>query len=355
MKKIAALTLVFLFLLIMGCAEAEDTGTQSIEPGVTGIVEGAPDAVEPEGISISLTGDIMFDKSVGAVFKSKGGDYIFEGYGKYLKESDMVFGNLETALSTIGQPMKDKEYTFRSSPQAAEALKQYNYTALSVANNHVLDFGPRAFIDTLKALENNGVRYSGGGYNRHEAEEGVFIEKNGIKVGFVAFTRVVPSVDWYAGTRKPGIIGAYKVHEAVVLDTIKSLKSQCDILVVSVHWGKEGSVTVRKEEVEIAHKMVDSGADIITGHHPHVVQPIEMYKGKPIFYSLGNFIFTTSHSELCNKTMVATVKVDKEKKIESVKIVPGIIKLGRPFPMEDKQRKEFIEYLNRMNINLKLE
>jgi poly-gamma-glutamate synthesis protein (capsule biosynthesis protein) len=104
----------------------------------------------------------------------------------------------------------------------------------------------------------------------------------------------------------------------------------------------------------IAKYVFDAGADIVMGHHPHVVQGFEMYKGKPVFYSLGNFIFTTSNYGICNKTVLATVRIGSQNNIESIHVVPGMIKSGRPFPMDEKQGSEFIESLNKLNINFKL-
>jgi len=304
-----------------------------------------------EKLTIALVGDIMFAGHVGDTLRTKGADYIFEGYGEHFKEADIAFANLETAISHRGQPMEDKEFTFRSSPLVAEALKKYNISAVSIANNHVLDYGYDAFEDTLTALENNGVKYSGGGRNKEEALKGTIIEKKGIKVGFIAFSRVVPVVDWYATDKKPGILGAYKVHEPEVLELIRGFKSKCDVLVVSVHWGKEGSLEARDAEIESARNMIDSGADIIMGHHPHVVQGIEIYKDKPIFYSLGNFIFTGSRFEDGNKTIMAKVRISSDKKVESIEVVPGIIKSGRPMPMDEESGRAFLEQMNRYNIN----
>lgn len=364
MKRLAALFAIILVLLFFGCA-GEDNQPGNVESSQANTPGSAPREMleqkeeseeenKEEELVLSFVGDMMFDKSVSGFIKSKGEDYVFQGYENYFKESDIVFGNLETSLSYRGEPIQDKEYIFRSSPKIIPFLKKHNFSALSIANNHVLDYGAAAFTDAMKVLKENGISYGGGGYNKQEASEGVVLEEKGLKIGFIAFTRVTPSVDWYAGAKKPGIIGAYKVHEAEVLSAVKNLKSKCDLLVVSLHWGKEGSTTVRKEEAELAHSLVDSGADVIMGHHPHVVQGIEIYKDKPIFYSLGNFFFTTSNSAICNKTIMATVRFDSTGGLKSVEAVPGIIKAGRPVPMEEAQKAEFIDQLNKMNINIKL-
>ena len=361
MKKHAALLALILILMFFGCSAADSGPENAQETQVDEIqsinIEEPKAGEQQEGqeeLVLSFVGDMMFDKSVAGFIKSKGEDYVFEGYKKHFMESDIVFGNLETAMSNKGEPMKDKQYTFRSSPKLASYMKKYNFSVVGIANNHILDYGPLAFTDTLKLLKENGISYAGGGYSKQEASQGVITEKKGTKIGFIAFTRVSPSVDWYAGAKKPGIIGAYKAHEAEVLEAVKRLEGECDILIVSLHWGKEGSVAVRKQEAELAHLLIDTGADVIMGHHPHVVQGMEMYKGKPIFYSLGNFFFTTSRAEICNKTMLVTVRYGNKGELKSIDAVPGKIGYGRPVPMEEAQKREFIDYLNKMNVDIKL-
>lgn len=356
MKKFPVIVIVMIVLLVIGCSGSDsirDIGSTGKEDPQGGMAQQTAGQEEQE-LVLSFAGDMMFDKSVAGFIKSKGADYVFQGYEKYLKSSDAVFGNLETALSSSGQPILDKEHTFRSDPQLADFLKKYNFTAMSLANNHSLDYGRSAFVESMKYLKDKGISYGGGGHNKKEAIDGVVFERKGLDIGFIAFTGVVPSVDWYATEKRPGIIGAYKVHEAEVLSAVSNLDARCDILVVSVHWGKEGSTAVRKQESELAHKLVDAGADVVMGHHPHVVHSFELYNNKLIMYSLGNFIFTTSYSEISNRTLLATARFDSSGNIKAVEAVPGIIKYGRPFPMDEAQQRAYLEALNRMNINIKL-
>ncbi|MGE5678364.1 MAG: CapA family protein [Pseudomonadota bacterium] len=362
MKRIAALTTVLVILLAIVCLGADIRQYSSPKPSEKGENLTVKENVLPETkvedreeeLVLSFAGDIMFDKSVAGYIKAKGGDYIFQGYEVYFKGSDIVFGNLETAISGKGEPNIDKEYNFRSSQDIIPYLKKYNFTALSIANNHAMDFGRTAFVDGLKALGENGISYGGGGMNKKEAVDGVIIERKGMKIGFIAFSGVIPDVDWYAGQKRSGMIGSYKVHEPEVLGAVSGLASRCDLLVVSVHWGKEGTKVPGAREVELGHKLVDAGADVVMGHHPHIVQGFEKYKDKLIMYSLGNFIFTTSHTALPNKTLLATVRFDRSGRIKSVEAVPGIIKSGRPFPMEAPQGREYLDYLNSLNMNIKL-
>lgn len=309
---------------------------------------------EKKEATISMVGDMTFVKSVDTNIKKYGEGYILEGYGPYMKKSDIVLGNLETSVSLRGKAMENKEYTFRSSPAALKALKDNNFTAVSIANNHVLDYGRDAFSDTLNNLDKVGILYAGGGRNKKEANAGVIIEKNGITVGFLAFSKVIPKVDWYATNIRSGIIGSYKVHEKKFVALIKEIKKNCDVLVVSVHWGKEYATAIRDEEKYIGHSMIDAGADVIMGHHPHVVQGLEIYKDKPIFYSLGNFIFYGFKNKLCNKTIMAEFKVNKKAEITNISIMPGNIINGRPIPMEGSEKEEFLKYFNKLSINYKI-
>lgn len=356
MKRPAILTVVLMLVLFAGCSEAEvgrgDTQSSGIRETVR--QEEQVKLEKEDELVLSFVGDMMFDKSVAAYIKAKGEDYIFDGYRRHFESSDMVFGNLETVLSTKGEPVKDKQYTFRSSPKLLPYLKKYNFTMLGIANNHTLDYGRDAFTDTLKQLDENGISYAGGGLNKEEASGGVVVERKGLKIGFIAFSRVTPSVDWYAGRYRSGILGGYKVHEAEVLEAVKSLEARSDILVVSLHWGKEGMLQMGEQESELAHLLIDSGADVIMGHHPHVVQKVELYNGKPIFYSLGNFFFTTSHSEISNKVLLATIRYGSDGKLKKIEAVPGVILQGRPVPMEGAQKQDFIDYLNSMNTGIKL-
>ncbi len=362
MKKLIVLTYILLVIMFIGCA-GKDNEQNSLQDNqgneessvVTEAVQQEELPEEEEELVLSFVGDVMFDRSVAAFIKSKGADYIFEGYEKHFRASDIVFANLETSVCSRGEPEEEKEYTFRSSPKLVPFLKKYNFLAVSIANNHAMDYGREAFREGLGILKENGIAYGGGGYSKKEALEGAVIEKKGLRIGFIAFTGVVPSVDWYAGKNRSGIIGGYKVHEPEVLEAVSSLKERCDILVVSMHWGKEGQTEPRQQEKELAHKLVDAGADVVMGHHPHVVQSAELYDDRLILYSLGNFIFTTSYARISNNTIMATAHFDKNGKLKKTEAVPGIINSGRPVPMDELQGKEFVDYLNKQNINIELQ
>ena len=294
--------------------------------------------------TISLVGDIFMDGSIRALIDRNGIDYPWEMVKEYFQNDDISIGNLETSITTRGKKWEDKQFNFRSDPKNLKAMKEVSLDVVSLANNHSLDYGYEGFLDTLDYLDKYEINRVGGGRNREEALKGLILEKDGVKIGVLGFSRVVPHVDWYATGKRPGIVGAYDVHINQVIDKVKEMKENVDILVISIHWGEEGSNTPRQNEIELARKLIDNGVDIIMGHHPHVLQGIEIYKGRPIFYSLGNFIFS-SRSESTRNTMIAQV-ILRDKTIDKIRIIPCSIENGRPIPVAESDLEERLEYIN---------
>lgn len=299
---------------------------------------------EEKTVSISIVGDILMDSSVRAQINKNGIEYPWEMVKKYFQNDDITIGNLETSITTRGTKWEDKQFNFRSDPNNLKAMKEAGIDVLGLANNHTLDYGYEGLLDTLSYLDKNDIKRAGGGKNKQEAIEGAIIEKNGLKIGVLSFSRVVPDVKWYATDKRPGIVGAYDPHISEVIVRIEEMKKEADIVILSIHWGAELSATPRKQEMDLGKKLIDAGADIIMGHHPHVLQGVEIYKGKPIFYSLGNFVFGTKN-ELTSNTMIGQINfIDKD--IDNIKIIPCSIIGGRPIPIIDDKRIEKINYIN---------
>lgn len=299
---------------------------------------------EEKTVSISIVGDILMDSSVRAQINKNGIEYPWEMVKEYFQNDDITIGNLETSITTRGTKWEDKQFNFRSDPNNLKAMKEAGIDVLGLANNHTLDYGYEGLLDTLSYLDKNDIKRAGGGKNKQEAIEGAIIEKNGLKIGVLSFSRVVPDVKWYATDKRPGIVGAYDPHISEVIVRIEEMKKETDIVILSIHWGVELSATPRKQEMDLGKKLIDAGADIIMGHHPHVLQGVEIYKGKPIFYSLGNFVFGTKN-ELTSNTMIGQINfIDKD--IDNIKIIPCSIIGGRPIPIIDDKRIEKINYIN---------
>ena len=262
---------------------------------------------------LCLGGDVMMDSYVAGYIKDNGVDYPWSSVSNFLKEADISLVNLETSVSTRGSTKKPAGYGFRSNPKTLEGLKNAGIDLVSIANNHVLDFGKEAFYDTLKYLDEYKIGYVGGGENRTKAEEVAIIEKNGIKFGFISYTSITPNNAWIASDNSQGIavFKGDKDGYAHLVKNVKAAKNKCDILIVILHWGVEYDKAPKKWQTDMAHALVDSGADVIYGHHPHVLQGIEIYKGKPILYSTGNFVFLKNDDE-CGKTGIFQMTFDKD-------------------------------------------
>lgn len=283
-----------------------------------------------ENITISLVGDMCFDGKIEKRIDKFGGDFLFEGYREYINKSNIVIGNLETSVSERGSALQGKSYTFRSSPKIIKILKKNRVKIVSIGNNHTLDYGVTAFKDTIKNLKKNGIGFSGGALNKSESNIFPYTVINGKKIGFLAFSRVVPNTNWHLKEDRAGIMGIYPFQEKEAFELIKSAKKKCDILIVSLHCGKERSLYPSAEEKRLTRKVADSGADIVMGHHTHTVQEYEYYKGKPIFYSLGNFVFTNSFRKECNKTVMAVLTINEKGKVKKIKMVRGEIVNNMP-------------------------
>jgi poly-gamma-glutamate synthesis protein (capsule biosynthesis protein) len=244
------------------------------------------DKKEYKDIKILFVGDIMMTRSVEARIKSLNKEFFFPFLNilDYSKSFDYVIANLEGSISDKGVKIGSK-YSFRMKPDVAEALSKANINVVNLANNHIFDYGKIAFEDTLKNLEKNNIKYFGNSY------EPLIIEKEGIKIGFLGFSDFLKHLEV-----KENKIGISIINDKIS-EIIKKAKEKVDILIVSFHWGEEYKKIANERQRKLAKIAIDSGADLVIGHHPHVIQDIEKYKGKFIFYSLGNFIFDQNFSK----------------------------------------------------------
>lgn len=337
--------LFFLLTIFSSLLPMEVESAESFKQGKEVIViEDDIKIEESQSFKISLIGDLLMDGSIRAQINKNGFNYPWEMVKEYFLNDDITVGNLETSITTRGTKWDDKQFNFRSDPRNLKAMKESGIDILTLANNHILDYGYDGLLDTLNHIDKSGIKRVGGGKDKKEAIQGIIVEEDGIKIGLLSFSRVIPNVKWYATDKSPGIVGAYDPHIEEVLNRIKEMKSQTDVVVLSIHWGVELSATPRKQEIDLAKKLVDAGADIIMGHHPHVLQGIEIYKGKPIFYSLGNFVFGTRNG-LTSNTMIAQVNFIN-KKIDNIEMIPCTISGGRPTPLLGEERVKKINYMN---------
>jgi poly-gamma-glutamate synthesis protein (capsule biosynthesis protein) len=298
-------------------------------------IENTPEAkIEDSKALIYAVGDIMLDRGVKyMVYKYGNGDYKFpfKNIADYFKSTDILFGNLESQISDKGNKIGTVN-SFRVEPKAIEGLKYAGFNVLSVANNHSFDYNTAALEDSFNRLKEAGIEYVGGGFNREEAFKLKIIEKNGIKIGFLAYCSI-GAKGWVATGNMAGIAFITEEDMEEIKSDISKAKEQVDVLFVSSHFGDEYQAEQNESQITMYRAFIDAGADIVLGHHPHVVQPIEEYANGWIAYSLGNFVFDQGFSEETMKGLLLEILIEG-KKIKSV--------LGKEIKMNNHFQPELI-------------
>lgn len=248
----------------------------------------------------------------------------FDDIRDTLKRNDILFGNLETVLSVRGNP-EEKSVILSVSPDRAHFLCDAGFDVLNAANNHIMDRGLKGFADTLDFAAMNGLKIIGVKKDRR-LQSHVIIKKNGTKVGFLAYYE-------YGFENSKNNIFINKLSRGKIISDVQQLKPKCDNIVISLHWGIEKASYPSPDQISIAHELIDKGATIILGHHPHVIQGIERYNCGLIAYSLGNFQFEfdpaefTRHINPPNYSMILSVKLGKNG-LRSYEAIPIEINLN---------------------------
>lgn len=256
-------------------------------------------------VSIVAVGDIMMGASMEPAIRQHGPDHPFAQTASVLSRADIAIGNLEAPFGTKGKAFK-KRFTFLVPPSYAGALKRAGFDVVALANNHLMDFGTEPLKETLAILDSLGIAHSGAGPDLLQARKPAIIERKGLKIAFLSYSKVNPPEFW-ATARKPGTAPAVAAH---IQEDIASARRQADLVVVSFHWGAELMDTPKKYQRDLAHLSIESGADLVLGHHPHILQGMEVYKGKLIAYSLGNFAFG-SRSRKCTQSLILEVELSR--------------------------------------------
>jgi len=278
-------------------------------------------------VSLAFVGDIMLDDTPGKVV-ARGQDP-FAPFAKILDAADIRVGNLECVVATTGSAEEDKPYTFRASPRSLPLLKRH-FDALGLANNHSGDFGPVAFTEMLGLLERAGIPYFGGGANLARAHTPVIIERKGLRIALLAYDEFFPR-SFEADFDKPGV--AWSEDEQVRLD-IGNARSiyHADLVIPFMHWGWEHEVLASPRQRQLARVMIDAGADAVIGGHPHVTQDTEQYQGKPIIYSLGNFVFDGFSDTNSNTGWLLRLELDRQGVRNWRTVVAHLGREGIPVP-----------------------
>lgn len=304
-------------------------------------------------VSFCAVGDILLDRGVRKIIEENDICYPFEKIKKSITQNDLAFFNLEcpVADSQDGYPI-NKRYSFRAEPSYIEGLKYAGFNIASVANNHTIDYGKSGFLKTIELLNNDSIFTVGGGENQQKAFEPLLIEKDGETFAFFGVLEFLLEGTTF-NENKP--YPAFGQIDRLCMK-IQEYNNIIDNIIVSFHWGKENSIIPTSGQTVYAHKVINAGADLVLGHHPHVLQSIETYQNKLILYSLGNFVFDNS-KELQKQSVIFKCKF-KDGNILMPELIPVYIKNNRPEPATSQVADEIFKHLNKVsnsfNTNLSL-
>ncbi len=261
--------------------------------------------------TLTLCGDVFIGKEFADAEERYGKGYGFKQVAPYFQASDLTFVNLETSVTERGTTKKRAGFAFRTPASTLSVLTDAGIDAVSIANNHVFDYDEIGLTDTFEALENANIPYTGAGTDQDDAAKAVYFSVKGHKIGFLAFDQCIPWKAWSATEDKLGVATFTRNDADFLLSRVEEVSATCDWLIVSLHWGTEYTHVASDWERTLAHKLVDAGADVIYGHHPHVLQGIEMYRDRPILYSCGNFLFYKKNDD-AGETAFFTLTFDAD-------------------------------------------
>lgn len=305
----------------------------------------------PNSITLVAVGDIMLGGTAEEILLENSYDYPFKKIQHLLNNADIVIGNLEGPLTNACESTLDKEYLFRSPPDSvAPALKKAGFNIMNLANNHILDFDIEGMTDTIDSLKKQNIQSVGTGNNSAEARTGTILSTNNGNVGFLSYSLTFPESFWAT----PDKAGTAFGHEKDIREDVEHLSKLVDYVIVSFHWGREKSLELRPYQPKLGRAAIDAGANIVLGHHPHVLQGIEEYNNGLIIYSLGNFVFG-SYSPDAKTSVIARLTLHKGK-YHSAEFTPiNVLNtevIFQPYPLIGTAASDTIEHINMLSKEL---
>jgi poly-gamma-glutamate capsule biosynthesis protein CapA/YwtB (metallophosphatase superfamily) len=307
----------------------------------------------PPILTVAAGGDVLGDRGVGRFIDAKGGAPVFAAVEPLLKTADVAFVNLECPISDKGNRNPTKEYTFRGRPALVEGLNSGGIDVVSLANNHTLDYGKAALLDTVARLDDAGVGHAGAGANVSEAEKPAMLRTSAGSVAVLAFTEIIPG--GFAATSKQAGVNAVLPNHKKVVAAIATAAEKADFVIVSFHWGTEYTSEPTQEQRLLAHQAIDAGADLVIGHHPHVIQGMELYHDKLIAYSMGDFVFD-HYSRETGEAFVLRVALSPAGAL-SLEATPVYLdeSTGVPAPVSGAEADRILDRLGALSARLGLE
>lgn len=307
-------------------------------------------------VTITFAGDILFDPEYGvmAALQLNGGNIsngILPDVITEMKSADIMMLNNEFPYSVAGTPTEGKQFTFRADPSYVSYLHDIGVDIVSLANNHAYDYGEEAFLDTMSTLKSAGIPYVGAGADEQEAMRPVYYIINDMKIAFVSATQIEKAD--YPDTKgaeenSPGVFRCWDSEK--LLQVVAEAKENSDFVIVYVHWGTESQEETDWAQDKQAPELVEAGADIIIGSHPHILQKIDVINGVPVVYSLGNFWF---NSRTVDTGMVKiTVSEDG---LQSMRFIPCLQSDYRTTLATGEEKERILGVMRNMSENVQID
>ena len=313
----------------------------------------AKDAISPDEVTITFAGDILFDDNYAVMARvaQNGGDITYGIDSELIREmqnTDIMMLNNEFPYSDRGEPLEDKQFTFRANPRTVSYLNELGVDIVSLANNHAYDYGETAFLDTMKTLEDAGILYVGAGHNLQEARRPVCYIMNNIKIAIVSATQIerLDNPDTKGATDSTaGVFRCWNGDK--LLETVREAAENNDFVIVYLHWGTENVATLDWAQEKQAAEVAEAGADLIIGDHPHCLQQISIVKGVPVVYSLGNFWFNS-------KTLdTGMIKVTlSEDGMKSLRFIPCQQSGSRTALLQGEEKERLLNYMQEISVGV---
>lgn len=300
-----------------------------------------PQPPPPQKLTVVAVGDILFDRQVASFIAKEGGEAPFAYVSSILQSGDITFANLECPLSKRGSRLQEKDVTFRGTPQAIAGIKHSGIDVVSLANNHALDYGPQALADTTSLLNRYKIKHAGAGQNISQAHQSATLKVENKRVSLLAYSYIIPA-GFFASSSHPGIASARSPDR--VAQQVKEATKTSDFVICSFHWGIEYQDYPIDIQRKLAHTAIDSGADLVLGHHPHVIQGLEIYKNKLIAYSLGDFVFD-HFSRKTGEAFILKCELSQNKVLSATCIPVYLTSYGQPRIVKGKEAKTILSRL----------
>lgn len=312
--------------------------------------------ISDKNITLSFVGDIYVSPMMYEHYQASGiSGVISEKIQNIFKSVDIAAADHEYVCGDLPESYKVdyQQYTFLT-PSAREGiLKDFSFDVMTLANNHMMDYGTEGLASTIREIKKQGIETIGGGSDLSQAMAPYIKEVNGKKIAIFAATRVVPQIDWYAQKDKAGLMTTYEQTDRfqMLKEEITRLKTEenCDIVIMYVHWGNDSDKTILGNQVTLGHGYIDAGADIVIGNHTHVLQGMEFYQGKLICYGISNFLFGSYHSD----TMVLTLEIDEANHI-TPKMLPCSSEMFYTTEIEGEAAENMFRYIESMSENVSI-